>query len=252
VAVSFGNLELRHYDGKPLRLDKSVRYERPDETYPHMAHNGKPRGLWISVKGENDWPEWCQAEDFYLEEIATEHRVTLWPTANIKVISGNTEFDEFHWEYEADIYGLGERRRYRTTDFWGNPLPDFKYDYIDWTAVAQDYDGIIIAPYLFNRRLDGPSWYYGWDAASGCVWNLNAIRKIEWMIPELEELKRKMARWIDVAVEQANNRMLYGTDNPGGHGRQHYPITSPFFPSAEQDEKGLAPWTTTTTTDSTD
>lgn len=252
--MSFGNLELRHYDSKPISFDRSRVYMKPelaDELgqYAFAHSNGKPRGIWLSVKGQYDWPEWCNDNEFYLEEIATEHRVTLWPTANILRISNHVELDDFHEKYRIPnpVYDRLEKDdEDHQADYPWRPYKR-RYDNIDWGAVAAEYDGIIITPYLWNRRLEGPMWYYGWDAASGCIWNLQAVRKIEWMIPELEELKRKMARWIDVAVEQANNRMLYGTDNPGGRGRQQYPINSPFFPSAEQDEKGLAPWTTTTT-----
>jgi len=52
---------------------------------------------------------------------------------------------------------------------------------INWPAVAEKYDGIIIAPYIWQRRLsDNPDhfWYYGWDCASGCIWNTEVIEEI--------------------------------------------------------------------------
>ncbi|QBI98814.1 hypothetical protein SEA_BOBBY_184 [Mycobacterium phage Bobby] len=51
-------------------------------------------------------------------------------------------------------------------------------DWIDWGKVAADYGGIIIAPYQWSRRMD-PHWYYTWDCASGCIWNLEAIESLE-------------------------------------------------------------------------
>jgi hypothetical protein len=50
-------------------------------------------------------------------------------------------------------------------------------DYIDWARVAEKYDGIDIPKYLRSMRLDSRvSWYYTWDIASGCIWNLRAIK----------------------------------------------------------------------------
>jgi len=54
---------------------------------------------------------------------------------------------------------------------------------IDWEAVAKRYTGIEIEPYNWERRNSGPNnnysmsmlWYYGWDCASGCVWELDAL-----------------------------------------------------------------------------
>ena len=53
--------------------------------------------------------------------------------------------------------------------------------FIDWPKVAERYDGIIIAPYQWSRRLDGPMWYYGWDCASGCVWRARAVLELKSM-----------------------------------------------------------------------
>lgn len=46
---------------------------------------------------------------------------------------------------------------------------------IDWDAVAGTYQGIIITPYIWERRLGDSAWYYSWDCASGCIWDPAAI-----------------------------------------------------------------------------
>ena len=46
---------------------------------------------------------------------------------------------------------------------------------MDWGYLATQYQGLIIAPYLWDLRLFGPAWYYGWDCASGCIWDLTAV-----------------------------------------------------------------------------
>jgi hypothetical protein len=48
---------------------------------------------------------------------------------------------------------------------------------INWKVVSQKYSGIEINPYVWSRRNE-LFWYYGWDVASGCIWDKNAIKKI--------------------------------------------------------------------------
>ena len=55
----------------------------------------------------------------------------------------------------------------------------FRDRYIDWPAVATDYPGLIIAPYQWSCRMsEFTRWYYGWDCASGCIWNADAIARV--------------------------------------------------------------------------
>ena len=50
-------------------------------------------------------------------------------------------------------------------------LDGFDFYAIDWEAALADWDGELIAPYMWSRRLEY-MWYYGWDCASGGTWNL--------------------------------------------------------------------------------
>lgn len=45
---------------------------------------------------------------------------------------------------------------------------------INWNKISIEYDGIEINPYIWKARLE-VYWYYGWDIASGCVWNLDEV-----------------------------------------------------------------------------
>ena len=39
------------------------------------------------------------------------------------------------------------------------------------------YDGIEINPYIGKAHLDNKTlWYYSWDVASGCIWNLGKVK----------------------------------------------------------------------------
>ena len=156
-------LELRHYNNEPVAFGREVIYDQ----CLGLAI-GKPNGFWVSVG--NDWESWCRDSEFRLEYLAVIHRVTLSDDANILWITTPEQLDEFHAEYSHEREGwpkIGDR------EF------DFRKRFIDWEVVSQKYDGIIITPYIYSRRLDGPFWYYGWDCASGVIWNLQAIKDVE-------------------------------------------------------------------------
>ena len=45
---------------------------------------------------------------------------------------------------------------------------------------TSDYQGIIIAPYLWTRRHhESTGWYYSWDCASGVIWDARAIAELK-------------------------------------------------------------------------
>jgi hypothetical protein len=151
-----------HYAKCAFTLDRSHDYRQAEPT-----SFGKPRGFWVSVAGESDWPSFCRSEDFGIDRLAVEHTVTLSPDSNVLRIDDAVGMREFHdrfavvTDFERRHPSLASHQR----------LP------IDWRAVAQVCDGIIIAPYQWSQRLD-MSWYYGWDCASGCIWNLSAIAAV--------------------------------------------------------------------------
>lgn len=151
-------MELSHFSYKPIDALYSVEQDARDNRY----WNDKPRGFWVSVDGKNDWEEWCNAENFGKMHKTYQYRVELAPDANILHISNEDEFMAFHKEYSKDA-------------------PEVIYGgVILWENVAKNYQGIIIAPYLYTFRFhDQTRWYYGWDCASGCIWNADAIAGIE-------------------------------------------------------------------------
>lgn len=122
---------------------------------PYVQDIGmKPHGLWYSVGAE--WWDWLQYE---------------WPTA-----WGN-------WQHVHEIE-VDESRLLRIAS--GRDIEAFgaryagrgrRGDNIDWRKVEQaGYAGIEIAPYLHDYRMDPDfSWYYGWDVASGCIWDVSII-----------------------------------------------------------------------------
>ncbi len=153
-------LDLRHYAESPVALDRTRKYMQADPVVPD-----KPRGFWVSIAGEDDWPTFCRSEKFGLDRLVAEHTVVLAADAAVLHLQTAGELEAFHAEYSVA----------QTAAF---PLTAERYRPIDWHAVARAYEGIIIAPYQWSMRLDGPFWYYGWDVASGCIWDLGAIDSV--------------------------------------------------------------------------
>lgn len=155
---------LMHYQAKPVTFDPNRQYE---QIVKGRGQYTKPQGFWVSVEGQYDWPTWCRDEEVLTESLTTAHEVCLTDAANVLLITSADEIDQFHGEFAAASefdrkYGYGP-------ECWG----------IDWTSVAERYDGILITPYLWSRRFNGNcGWYYGWDCASGCIWNLSAIESV--------------------------------------------------------------------------
>lgn len=131
---------------------------------PHF----KPRGLWVSVDScEENWRWWCEAESFSLQSLAQVHDIALAPTANVLELSSAEGIDRFTEQFGASY------------DFM-TPRLQRKGQVVRWAEVAQQYDGIIIAPYIWGRRLHaGTEWYYPWDCASGCIWEPRAVADVK-------------------------------------------------------------------------
>jgi hypothetical protein len=142
---------LQHFSDKPLTLDQLYNV---DTKLQSIGLYKKPTGLWISVKGIDDWLHWCDENDFNVESVC--HNLEIdWE--HILVIDDDEKFNNFDNGYHIDLFNLHN---------------------IHWPKVAKDYSGIIIAPYFNHFRLDMvKSWYYTWDCASGCIWNAKDVVK---------------------------------------------------------------------------
>ncbi len=144
---------LLHYSAEPLT---AVHSREQDIVYKHF----KPKGLWVSVEGEDDWKSWCEAEGFQLHQLAYVTEVILTPQAHILRLTNPYEVKAFSDQYAYAAFGM------RTGLKMGVP----------WDQVAKLYQGVIIAPYCWSIRLDDDCfWYYTWDCASGCIWDATAV-----------------------------------------------------------------------------
>lgn len=163
-------MRLIHYDKEIVTFD-------PNRIYPDTDRDAyfKPKGLWVSDESDFGWSKWCEAESFATDHLIYEHQVELHKDHNILIISTVPELDRFHEEYSIDIVN--------------KKAPQYRYperrDWLDWRHVYPLWQGIIVTPYLWERRLKY-MWYYGWDCASGSIWDLSAIRSFT---PLLKQLK---------------------------------------------------------------
>jgi len=148
-------MELYHF----TKLEEFYLRSRAQKKEPDM----KPKGFWVSDESEFGWSDWCEREGFRLG-IHHMHKVTLAENANILHIKNVKEITDFNEAYSKPLY------------------PDAKYAIaIDWLQVSKIYQGIIITPYLHEVRLEPKfMWYYGWDCASGCIWNKKAIKELKY------------------------------------------------------------------------
>jgi hypothetical protein len=156
---------LIHYSAESL--PKKLRPFRPQ-----LEADMKPRGLWFSVEeaGGHGWKEWCEGEQWGLSRLTVANEVVLAGNANILRLRNAGDIDRFSREYHHTI-----------------PLLSSIYC-INWGRVARKHHGIIIAPYIWERRLGGgANWYYGWDCASGCIWDQRAIKSVT-LLPAREEV----------------------------------------------------------------
>jgi hypothetical protein len=127
----------------------------------------KPRGRWITDDSGDCWKAWCLAEQFRLDQLTHKHEVVL-DEASMLIIRSLWELDDF-------------AERFGAVNVWGtNEHPTrWRDKCIDWRQVANQYSGVIITPYQWQRRMDEDlRWYYGWDCASGCIWDMAAIKDI--------------------------------------------------------------------------
>jgi|SRR2546429_8467274 len=152
-------MRLSHYTRQPLEavrsIEQSWRYGRPTQYE-------KPKGLWVSVDGAYDWETWCRENEWGLETLKRRYRVVLVEDHRVLTLKNTAALRYF-------------TRRYGRPVEWAG----LDAHYIQWDAVAQDHQGLVIAPYLgMSWSEHDLSWYYGWDCASGCLWDAAAVARV--------------------------------------------------------------------------
>ena len=177
-------MELRKQFGEPERRlhlsnTPTLRYKEPSEKLKRRwASVKKPSGLWYGF--DTSWMEWS-ASEYACMLRPFIHEVIFKDESRILKVTTLEEFDAFekrYWAKDAMFRELQEL--FPTIPTLEAFLPSYDLSYnrligsIDWPEVMQSYAACEINPYLYKRRLES-AWYYGWDCASGCVWDGTAI-----------------------------------------------------------------------------
>ncbi len=163
-------MKRKHYSKEPLIFRHGV--DISNDTNEQPSRFDKPKGFWYSCEHECDlygWFEWCIDESFRIECLTNVTELDL-SQLNILSLTNDSEIKAFRSQYRAEAY----------------------YKTIDWDKVSKQYDGIEIYPYSWDLRLN-EDWYYSWDCASGCIWNLGNVnlKTVELSHAQIEMIKEK-------------------------------------------------------------
>jgi len=108
----------------------------------------KPNGFWYGFGKE--WISWAKSN---MPDWAGKYIYTVEVPNNVLKITSYDELLQFNEEYKANQFQ------------------------IDWKRVVSKFDGIEIVPYQQKAKMNiDLIWYYGWDIASGCIWNLQNLK----------------------------------------------------------------------------
>lgn len=152
-------MRLIHYSDKPLTKVRSIKHDE------QRCGAYKTPGLWVSVEGDHDWVAWCKGKQWGLGRLLCATEVVLADDANVRHLASADDIDEFSLQFHDSrrpIYHRG----------------------LNWAAIRERWRGLIIAPYCWERRMaDHTSWYYGWDCASGVIWDAKAVKELRQIDP---------------------------------------------------------------------
>lgn len=156
-------MRLVHHTAEPFEYTPARYY--PQE--PAGGFHVKPRGLWLSDEDDFGWSEWCRDQGFALETLTYASEFAVEKPERVLCLSTVSDLNAFTSEY-------GKTPSYAQRSPF---LSDLKMVGIDWQRVAMECGGILITPYQWRSRMD-LMWYYGWDVASACIWDLSVIREV--------------------------------------------------------------------------
>lgn len=149
------------------RIHNSKRKIKKLKGVVEQVSDMKPRRLWYGF--DDSWLTFIKNEMPHLEgKYFYEIDIN---SCNVLQLKTERQIRLFGQEYKVidrDLYTM-DKKLY---DLVKKSI--FK---IDWKRVSNEYDGIEINPYQSEMRMDNTHiWYYSWDVASGCVWNVNCLK----------------------------------------------------------------------------
>ena len=154
---------LTHYSAKPLRLNRK-------KIYQTNRYSGKPEGLWLSDESikEEGW-EAAGKQMFGDEDFAYKSSFKL-DLSRVLWLQCFSDMERF-----TKVWGASPLSTLIPNIYLPNNL---KFLSIRWGDLSNHYGGILITPYLWKAR-HSFLWYYAWDAASACIWDLSLLKRID-------------------------------------------------------------------------
>ena len=145
-------MQLIHWSADKMKYN-------PNRIYPDFSkksYRSKPCGLWLSVEEDFGWASWSIGEDFHTEKLREAAVFYLGDEEHVLILRDRDDILRFTKKYSYKIHDC--------------------LLMIDWGKVKKECKGLIISSYCWDLRLDPRYfWYYGWDCASACIWDLSAI-----------------------------------------------------------------------------
>jgi hypothetical protein len=145
----------KKYNNKRIIMTKNNVITFNDIT--KQKSSSKPSGLWYGIG--TSWIDWVKSE------------MPKWDYENIFEVKIN-ESKVLKIDNIDDLYEFTEK--YEDQSLNNTMMSNY---YIDWNKLSNEYSGIEIVPHIYEAVYD-LNWYYGWDVASGCIWNKNGIINI--------------------------------------------------------------------------
>lgn len=138
-----------------IHMSKDPIYKLEKRQYIQKSWD-KPDGFWYGFG--NEWIDWAETTGpEYKGEYVYEVDIN---GSNMLQIKNHSEIIEFTQKYKSSK----------------QIAPGITFS-IDWPRTELKYDGIEINPYIGKARTDEKTlWYYTWDIASGCIWNLDKVK----------------------------------------------------------------------------
>ena len=149
----------------PISLNANKRYKQ-DISMENVS--GKPKGLWYGFGSS-----WANADASGISKVKDHYvyAVDIPSGKNILRLSNEENIIKFAETFGFNMMELmGNKFKARLKSLGNSPM----FIRIRWDIIAKKYDGIEFNPYLQNQRFNF-MWYYGLDASSGCIWNLNGV-----------------------------------------------------------------------------
>lgn len=155
----------------------------------------KPDGLWFACG--NDWIRFMLENDFQQDAYDYLYELKI-DTTNVLVIKSFSALEKFNKEYSYKVQT--SFAAFDVVTGKGKEITE-TYSYIDWTAVAKKYNGIIICPSFLDKiwklteskpsTINKYFWYSLWDVASGVIWKQDAFQSAKMIYKK----KRKSGKW---------------------------------------------------------